>query len=174
MKKLIGILAVALFAVPALLIGQEAFTKTGEGVRVKNIAFINVNVYYIVHQMKGKLPAKNPQAIIDADQEKTFWLSMMRDVDSQKIVGAIQEAYVKNGYNNPANGQQLFSIITGELKQGDNMTIYYSPATKTTTLSFKGKSSSVAGVDFMKATWSIWFGKIDQPGLTQALMANIP
>lgn len=174
MKKLIGVLAVALFAIPALVFAQEAFTKTGEGVRVKNIAFINVNVYYIVHQMKGKLPGKNPQAIIDAEQEKTFWLSMMRDIDSQKIVGAIQEAYIKNGYNNPANGQQLFSVITGELKQGDNLTLYYNPASKTTTCTFKGRSATVAGSDFMKATWSIWFGKIDQPGLTQALMANIP
>lgn len=172
MRKLV--LGFAALALVSGIFAQEAFTKTGEGVRVKAIAFINVSVYYIVHSMKGPLPAKNPQAIINADQDKTFWLSMMRDIDSAKIVNAIQEAYVRNGYNNAGNGQACFGVITGELKQNDTITIYYSSASKTVTCSYKGKSASVGGVDFMKATWSIWFGNIDQPALTQQLMANMP
>lgn len=165
---------VALLVASGVLFAQEAYVKTGEGVRVKKIAFVGVNVYYIVHQMKGKLPPKNAAAIINADQDKVFSMSLMRDIDSQKIVNAIQEAYALNGYGNPAHGLQLFSVVTGDLKNGDNITIAYNAATKTTSCYFKGKGAAVGGVEFMKATWSIWFGKIDQPGLTQALMAQMP
>jgi len=162
----------ALFVCTALH-AEDVWVKTGEGVRVKNIAFINVNVYYIVHQVKGKMPAKDPSAIINADQDKLFSLSMMRDIDSQKIVNAIVEAYHKNGYSNDANALALFSVVTGDLKQNDNITLVYSAASKTVSCYFKGKAASVGGVDFMKATWSIWFGNIDQPYLTQALMSQM-
>jgi hypothetical protein len=35
-------------------------------------------------------------------------------------------------------------------------------------------AASVDGVDFMKAVWSIWFGKIDQPSLGDQLISRIP
>jgi hypothetical protein len=31
-------------------------------------------------------------------------------------------------------------------------------------------SATVPGEEFMKATWSIWFGKIDQPNLGDSLL----
>jgi len=34
-------------------------------------------------------------------------------------------------------------------------------------------NASVGGADFMKAVWSIWFGKIDQPSLGDAMIANM-
>ena len=42
------------------------------------------------------------------------------------------------------------------------MTISYDAAKKATTITSPGGSATVGGEDFMKATWSIWFGKIDQ------------
>jgi len=36
-----------------------------------------------------------------------------------------------------------------------------------------GGTATIPGVDFMKAVWSIWFGKIDQPALGDALIRNI-
>ena len=35
-------------------------------------------------------------------------------------------------------------------------------------------SAMVEGVDFMRATWSIWFGKIDQAKLGDQLISKIP
>jgi hypothetical protein len=33
---------------------------------------------------------------------------------------------------------------------------------------------TVDGVDFMKAVWSIWLGKIDQPKLGDQLISQLP
>lgn len=34
-------------------------------------------------------------------------------------------------------------------------------------------SATIGGVDFMKAVWSLWFGKIDQPRLGDDLMSKM-
>ncbi len=48
------------------------------------------------------------------------------------------------------------------------------PTAKTTTFwEQNGGSATVAGVDFMKATWSVWFGKIDPPSIGDRLIANL-
>ena len=148
------------------------FTVTGSGVRVKKIAFVPVKVYSITHSMKD-VPAKNAQEIINADTDKKFVLKMMRDIDAEKIGNAIKEAYSNNGYTNSGNINTISSILTGDLKEGDTITFAYNSASKTVTCTMSGKTSNVSDLNFMKATWSIWFGKIDQPDLTQSLMSRI-
>ena len=171
MKQVTGILCAALLAVTALFAAE--FTTTGSGIRVKKIAFVKVQVYSLTHQIAGTMPEKSATAVMNADVDKRFILTMKRDIDSQKIVAAINDAYAMNGYANKANQNTLFGVLSGDMKTGDQLIITYNAANKTTTSSYKGKTASVAGVDFMKATWAIWFGKIDQPGLTQALIANM-
>lgn len=149
------------------------FVTTGSGIRVKKILLMNVNVYSITHQMKTPPSPKSAQAIIDADVEKKFTLKLMRDIDAEKISNAIKEAYGKNGYSNTANINTISSILVGDIKEGGTIVFSYNPTSKTTTCSFAGKTTTVTGADFMKATWSIWFGKIDQPALTEALMSKI-
>lgn len=173
-RKLAVALATLLMAGTLAAQGAEWVT-TGGGVRVKKIAFVSVNVYYITHQMRGTLPAKDAQAVLNADQDKRFILKMMRDVEAEKIVAAIREAYTRNGRGaSIPQGNQLFSVLTGNLAKDETISISYNAANKTTTCTYKGRSASVAGVDFMKATWSIWFGSIDQPGLTTALLSRMP
>jgi hypothetical protein len=54
------------------------------------------------------------------------------------------------------------------------VTITYNSATKQTTFWEQGGGTQVVdGLDFMKATWSIWFGKIDQPSLGDALISKL-
>jgi hypothetical protein len=150
------------------------FVTTGSGIRVKKIAFVSVKVYSITHQMKNPPAPKSAQAIIDADVDKRFTLKLLRDVDAEKIAAAIKEAYGKNGYTNTGNINTIANILVGDIKEGGTVVFSYNAATKTTTCTFAGKTSNVSGVDFMKATWSIWFGKIDQPALTQSLMSKLP
>jgi len=150
------------------------FTTTGSGVRVKKIAFVSVKVYSISHAMKEVVKEKNAAAIISAETDKKFVLKMMRDIDSEKIKNAIYEAYANNGNSNKANQEKLFSSVSGDLEEGSVITISYSAASKTVSVTSGGKTSSVTGSDMMQATWSIWFGKIDQASLTQSLMSQIP
>ena len=36
-----------------------------------------------------------------------------------------------------------------------------------------GGTTTVAGIDFMKATWKVWLGNIDPPSLGDRLIANL-
>ena len=149
---------------------RDGYFHTGDGVRVKKVAFIHVKVYAIDHYMKDLPPQKSKQAVIDADVDKRFSWKMLRTVDGEKIRNALREAYAKNGYGDGAKIDPFVSAIAGELKEGDAVTISYDAAKKATTIVCPAGSATVKGADFMKATWSIWFGKIDQPALGDSLI----
>jgi hypothetical protein len=126
--------------------------------------------------MKELPPAKSKQAVVDADVGKRITWKMLRDVDHEKIVNALREAYAMNGYGDGGKINQALSVFKSELKEGTYVTIVYDAANKTTTFSVlggAGGSTSVAGADFMKATWSIWFGKIDQPSLGDSMISKL-
>ncbi len=170
---MVKLLVSLLLTISSLSLFADGLTSTGSGIRVKKIAFIDVKVYSISHSMKDLPATKSAAEIINAETDKKFTLKMLRNVDSAKIVTAINDAFQLNGYSNKANQDKFSSVLTGDLAEGDVITISYSAASKSVTCSYKGKSSTVAGADFMKAVWSIWFGKIDQPSLTASLMSAI-
>jgi len=168
----------ALFAAPlarALDKGADGWFHTGDGIRVKTIAFVNFKVYAIGHDMKDLPDAKSKQAVIDLDTTKRFTWRMLRDVDQSKIQNALKEAYALNGFSDGGKIGPFVGAFNGDLKEGQFVTITYDSGAKSTTIRVLGGggSATVPGVDFMKATWSIWFGKIDQPSLGDALISKI-
>jgi hypothetical protein len=158
----------------ALEPNKDGWYHTGTGVRVKTIAIVDVNVYEVRHFMKALPPAKSKQAVVDMDVDKKITLTMMRDVDADKIKGAFKDAYAMNGYGDQGKIGQMLGAFTGELKEKSTTTISYSAANKTTTITAAGGGSvSIPGPEFMKATWNIWFGKIDQPKLGDQMIKNL-
>ena len=172
MRTLLAVLALGLFAVPASALerGKDGYFHTGDGIRYKKVAFINVKVYSIEHAMKDLPPQKSKQAVIDANVDKKFSWKMLRSVDAEKIRNALREAYAKNGYNDAGKINAFVDSIAKELKEGDNVTIKYDAAKQATTITSPAGSATVPGEEFMKATWSIWFGKIDQKDLGDSLL----
>jgi len=171
---LLAAFAAAFLAVTALL-AQGEYILTGSGIRVKTVAFIDVNVYAISHYMKQLPPTKSKRAVIDMDTGKKFVWTMKRDVDNEKIVKALKDAYAMNGYSDSAKIGQFIGAFKSELKEKSSVTIVYDADKKATTVNVGGGgSATVPGVDFMKATWSIWFGKIDQGKLGDELIAKLP
>jgi hypothetical protein len=168
----------ALFAAPfasALDKGADGFFHTGDGIRVKSVAFVNFKVYAIGHDMKDLPDSKSKQAVIDIDTTKRFTWRMLRDVEQGKIQSAIKEAFAMNGFGDGGKIGQFVGAFNGDLKEGQYVTITYDSGSKATTIRVLGGggSATIPGVDFMKATWSIWFGKIDQPSLGDALISKI-
>ena len=146
---------------------------TGSGIRVKTIAIVDVNVYAISHYMK-ELPATNSkQAVIDADVGKKFVWTMKRDVDNEKITKALSEAFAMNGYTDGGKIASFVGAFKSELKEKATVTIVYDADKKETTVKTDSGSATIGGVDFMKAVWSIWFAKIDQPKLGDALISQL-
>lgn len=150
------------------------WTLTGTAVRVKTVAFIDVNVYEISHFMKEPPATKSKQAVIEADSAKKFVWTMKRDVDHEKIIGALKDAFAMNGYGDAGKISAFMGAFKGELKEKSHVSIVYDAEKKATTVSVDGGgSATVEGVDFMKAVWSIWLGKIDQPKLGDQLVSQL-
>ena len=146
---------------------------TGSGIRVKTIAIIDVNVYAISHYMKELPATKSKQAVIDAETGKKFVWTMKRDVDHEKISKALTEAFAMNGYADAGKIGTFMSAFKSELKEKSSVTISYDADKKETTVKTDSGSATVAGSDFMKAVWSIWLAKIDQPKLGDALISQM-
>lgn len=167
-----------------VLIGRQAaaldrepggYYLTGSGVRVKHVGPFTAKVYAISHFMR-ELPAqKSKQAVIALDTDKAFSWRLLRDLEAKQIRDALGEAYAKNGYTDRSKIDRFLGAFTKPIAEGSNVTITYATAPKTTTMAVQGDGTvTVPGIDFMQATWSIWFGNIDQPELGDALIRRIP
>ena len=168
-------LLVALFVSVSLPAFADDWVHTGSAVRTKSVGPFNAKVYSIRHDMKGKPGEKSKQAIINADVDKKFTWQMLRDVDAEKIQKALKEAYAQNGFGDAARVNAFAAAFKEELKENSTVVIAYTAANKSTTIWVQsgGGRATVAGDDFMKATWSLWFGKIDQPSMGDQLMSKL-
>ena len=170
-------LVVALFCtlVPSSASAQAGWIHTGDAVRTKSVGPFTAKVYSIRHDMKEKPGSKSKQAVIDADVDKKFTWRMLRDVDSSKIKKALQDAFAMNGFGDGGRiGQFVGAFNKEEVKEDSAVVITYNAANKTTTIWVQNAgTATIAGADFMKAVWSIWFGKIDQPSMGDQLMAKL-
>lgn len=169
--------SICLAPLDAWAIAREAngYYLTGTGVRQKEVALFNVDVYVISHYMRDLPPTKSKAAVIAADVDKMFALRLLRELSAAQIQGALRDAYAVNGYDNRAKIDAFVAAVGQTLRKGATITIRYDAATKTTTASSRGNPPvSIPGVDFMNATWSIWLGRIDQDGLGEALIQRIP
>lgn len=165
--------ALLLSVAPSAL--ADGWIHTGDAVRVKSVAFITVNVYAIRHDMKDKPATKSKQAVIDADVDKKFTCQMLRGVTQSQIQGALREAFKLNGYTDTAKIEQFVGAFNQpEVKDKGTWVVSYNAANKSVSLWVKDAgSSTVAGQDFMKAVWSIWFGKIDQKSMGDQLLSKL-
>ena len=151
----------------------DGWIHTGDAVRTKSVGPFTAKVYAIRHDMKEKPAAKSKQAVIDADVDKKFTWRMLRDVDSSKIQNALREALTANGFSDAARVNQFVGAFSkDEVKENSAVVISYSAANKSTSIWVQnGGSARIAGADFMKGAWSIWFGKIDQPSMGDQLIS---
>lgn len=162
-----------------LTLGSSAFAETwihtGDAVRTKSIGPFSAKVYAIRHDMAARPATKSKQAVIDADVDKKFTWKMLRDVDSKKIKSALVEAFQMNGFNDQGRiGQFVSAFSQEEVKEDTIVVIKYAAAAKSVTIWVKGgRSVTVAGEDFMKGVWKIWFGKIDQPTMGDQLISKL-
>jgi hypothetical protein len=153
---------------------KDGWYHTGDSIRKKSVAFVNVKVYAIGHDMRCLPPAKTKQAVIDTDCDKRFTLRMLRTVDQAKIVEALKDAYALNGYTDTAKINAAMAAFTVELKENAYITFTYDAANKRTTVwEQNGGSAVIPSVEFMKGTWSIWLGKIDPPSIGDELIQNL-
>lgn len=174
--RFLFVVVLGLFITLAFGASAQGMIHTGDAVRTKSVGPFTAKVYAIRHDMASAPPTKSKQAVIDADVNKVFTWVMLRDVDSSKIQKALREAFLMNGYGDAGKiGQFIGAFNKEEVKEKSTVVISYNAGSKAVTITVKdGTSATVAGVDFMKAVWSIWLGKIDQPSMGDQLIAKLP
>jgi hypothetical protein len=168
-----ALLALVVTAAPSAF--ADPMVYTGDAVRTKSVGPFTAKVYSIRHDMKEKPATKSKQAVIDADVDKKFTWRMLRDVDSKKIQKALSEALALNGFADAGRtGQFVGAFNKEEVKENSAVVISYNAAAKNVTIWVQGAgSATIAGADFMKAVWSIWLGKIDQPSMGDQLISKL-
>jgi hypothetical protein len=168
-------LVLALFLTLGTGAFADAWIYTGDAVRTKSVGPFTAKVYGIRNDMKEKPATKSKAAVIEADVDKKFTWRMLRDVDSSKIKKALTEALQMNGFNDGGRiGQFVGAFNKEEVKENSAVVISYSAASKSVTIWVQGAgTATIAGPDFMKAVWSIWLGKIDQPSMGDQLISKL-
>lgn len=171
MRWLAVLLLSALVSIADPASATEGFVQTGSAVRIKKVLFVTAKVYEISHYMRS-LPAEHTRrAVIEADVDKIVAWRMLRDVGEDKIREALKGAYAVNGYRQHVAVARALTVFGGGLREGEELTVSYDARTKATTFSRAiGRSVTIAGVEFMRATWSMWFGASDQPSLGDDLL----
>ena len=171
--RFLFLVVLGLFLAVAPHASADPMIKTGTAVRVKSIGFINVNLYQIDHYMASKPANKSKSDVINADVSKQFTWTTLRDLPSDKVKKALQEAFAMNGYSDGGKIGQFIGAFSGEeVKKGAVVTILYDANSKNVTISVGGGGKAVInGFDFMKGVWSIWLGKIDQPSMGDQLIS---
>jgi chalcone isomerase-like protein len=154
---------------------KDGFYVTGIGIRVKEVAWIDVEVYKATHMMREVPTPPTKRAVIQANTDKRMKLQMLRDVDLEDILEGINTGYQRNGWQDMTKVEKLFGILSEDLVEGDAFWVLYDAKKETTTaVTADGKhKASVPGKRFMMATWSTWFAKIDSPGLGDQLIQYV-
>ncbi|MCK6548895.1 chalcone isomerase family protein [Myxococcota bacterium] len=158
----------------ALEPGKDGWYHTGKAIRQKSIAMFKADVYEIHHAMKELPPAKTKAAVIAMDTDKKLWWVMLRDVGPEKMQDALRNGYAMNGFTDKAKIEAFAAAFATEMKEGAKVTIRYETARKATTIDVEGGGAvTIEGLDFMRATWSVWLGKIDQDDLGDKLISAL-
>jgi hypothetical protein len=185
-RRWLSVLALGLVTTFASGAFADGWVNAGSALRTKSIAFVNIKVYTITSLIREKPKERSKGGMINADVDKQLLLYMQRDVPTDKMKTAFRDAFKMNGYGDGAKIEQFVGALgsgdvdewkseKGKPQPPPSVAIVYNAKSQTTTMTVAGHgSTSIGGVDFMKAVWSIWYGKIDQPAMGDQLMANLP
>lgn len=183
-RSILSALVLGLFvSVAPGAFAEGKWVTTGSSLRVKSIGPFTAKVYTITHMMKERPREGSRKGMIEAEVDKQFLLFFQRDVDADKIKNAFREGFKMNGYGDTAKIEQFVGAVgKGDVVEYDkdkkgppSISVVYNAKAQATTINVPGHgTATIGGVDFMKAAWSLWFGKIDQPAMGDHLMATLP
>src|SRR5262249_12889992 len=143
-------------------------------IRVKSLVVVKLKIYAIGHDMRELPSTRSKQAVMEMDVDKRLSWKMLRDAGGGRLQSILPDGFARDGYRDGAKIAAFLSPFGGGLRDNQHVVISYASATKTTTVAVEGVSPvSVAGLDFMRATWGIWFGNTDDPALGDALIARL-
>lgn len=186
-SKLVGAAFVGLFALkhlalawtvgaPALVIvrrlrkpsaplpaNTDGFHRTGE-------AEPHRGILRLAHDVRELPPERSPQAIVELDADKRMTLHALRDLPGERMRKTLAERYAKRGFADAARVARFLTPLQTTIAGGSTVAFTYEAATKTTRLTVGAASTSEHGLEFMQATWALWFGPSASAETAQELL----
>lgn len=154
--------------------GKDGYFHTGDGIRVKSLVVVKLKIYAIGHDMRELPATPTRQAVMEMDVDKRLSWRMLRDAGGDRLQGILRDGFARNGFGDAARISAFLEPFRRGLRENQWVVISYASQTKAITVSVEGASSvSIVGVDFMKATWGMWFGNTEDPALGDALIARL-
>lgn len=140
-------------------VGSQALVLNGAGIRTKLFFKIYVGALYLPQKQASA------EAIIADEREHRVALHIVRDLSSEKLLNAFNEAIEANHSKEElavldAQMKQMAQIFNAvkEVKPGDVITLDYLPAGGTQ-ISVNGTArGTIAGAAFNRALLRIWLG----------------
>jgi Chalcone isomerase-like len=143
-------------APPTVEVGGRRLHLMGMGLRKKLWFKVYLASFYL------ERPTEDGAQAISSDQVKQVRMHMLRDLERDKIVEAVQEGFQKNsGPDMPRLQARLHSFLEAipDLKRGQQILITYLPGTGTLLRAGRGEEITIPGKDFADALFSVWLGK---------------
>jgi hypothetical protein len=139
----------------AVTVEGRSLKLNGMGLRKKFIFHVYVAGFYV------ETPSRNPADLVSSEQAKRMTLFMLRDLEKDKITGALRDGFEKNSKAQmPALKERLdrLTALISDAKKGSTIVITYLPGTGTI-LAGAGERSVIPGKDFADALFSVWLGR---------------
>jgi hypothetical protein len=186
--KLVGAAFVGLFALkhlalawtvgaPALAIARR-LRKPGPPLPPNTDGFIRTGdvephrgILRLAHDVRELPPSRTPEAIIELDTDKRMTLHALRDLPGERMRKTLAERYAKRGFTDAARVARFLAPLHGTIPRSATVAFAYEAATQTTRLTVGAETTSEQGLDFMQATWAIWFGPTASAETAKQLLA---
>lgn len=128
------------------------------GLGVREATVLSVNVY--VAGLYLETPTRNAQQVINTEQKKRLTLQFVREVEAADIREAMSDGFNHNGGNTPAFRQRLQQLVgmLPTMQVGGRLIFTYIPGTGLQVQVGPRVKGTIAGDDFARVFFSIWFG----------------
>lgn len=151
------------------------FVHTGTGTRVRSRAWVDVKLYDISHFMRTLPEKKTRQAVIESHCDKRFVLKFRMDVPADTAKDTLRAGFERNGFTDKDKIERFLSAFgTDGVKDGTRVVIHFDADADATSMTVGSlPAQTIAGVEFMRAVWSLWLGRSDQPKLGEQLVSRL-
>jgi len=143
-------------AAPLVQVAGKPLHLMGMGLRKKLWFKVYLASFYL------EQPTDDAAEAISSEQIKQVRMHMLRDLDRDKIVEAVQEGFQRNsGPDMPRLQARLDSFLKAipDLKGRQQIVITYVPGSGTLLKAGGGQEITIPGKDFADALFSVWLGR---------------
>ncbi|HYD40894.1 MAG TPA: hypothetical protein VEB43_08685 [Anaeromyxobacter sp.] len=158
----LGFAPVTPAVVPAAAPDPGAYVRTGDAILKANHWPFTVELLSVRHDMRDLPAERSRRAVVELDGDKRLTLHTLRELPTERLTSWLRDGLEAAGYRDDERIRAFLSgFPEGNLRKDEEVVIQYDAAAQLTTVtSDRGAPVRVDGVSFMRAIWTVWFGKL--------------